>query len=131
MHLGPSIHAIGFRKPGGTCCARPWRGLRRELAERVERRIGWFSRNLETADRNKTVGAGACGQRTPKGQLGGVSSIAGPPGLMPSLLPWMAADAMGIHACCVGISWQKPPLQPSPCRLLPSHHLVRKDRLGW
>ncbi len=23
MHLGPSIHAIGSRKPGGTCCALP------------------------------------------------------------------------------------------------------------
>ena len=46
---GHGIHGIGFREPGGT-----WSGASGDP-------LG----DLETADRNKIVGAGACGQRTP------------------------------------------------------------------
>ena len=56
---GHGIHAIGLREPRGT--SRAVHGVIRLKATGREAR----HRNLETADRVKTVGAGACDQVTP------------------------------------------------------------------
>lgn len=59
--------------------------------------VGWLQ---QPGDRRsvETVGAGACGQETPEGRPGGVSSIAGSSGFVPPLWPSLNGGSHR-HSC--------------------------------